>query len=530
MSSFSIVVHQRGGKAELFEFVKPTITIGRADTNDLVLPNKGVSRVHAQIDFEKGLAPRITDLQSANGIIINGQTASGPTEILAEDIVLIGPYKLVCGPAVPRTTERASRPEAFRIEQSPVELNELQKQPGLVQIPDSPIELSQLELLHEVSVRLARTESVVDVTETAVALLFKIAGVHRATLMSWDENRQEVHQGEVRARTGSIDALEQVFDPRKLVLSRTILNKVSQENRPLHLRDARAEVGFAESDSIVRAGIQAAFCSPLTFQGRMMGVLYADNLETANAFSEADFRLFTTIAAQTGMALASAISRGELRKRDVEQAAMRLYIPPQIVDKIEATGGEVELGGLMQPVTVLFADIRGFSGISERMDAREVVSMLNEFFTAMTDVIINCGGTLDKYIGDCVMALFGAPVPASDDAERAVRAAVAMQRRVVELSRSRVGRGLAEIQIGIGVHTGHAVVGNIGSTQRMQYTAIGDTVNLAARLVSHAASGQIVISSACFSSVSGSSLCESLGDVQFKGFDRKRDIYSVLWR
>ena len=299
MSSFSIVVHQRGGKAELYEFVKPTITIGRADTNDLVLPGNSVSRVHAQIDFEKGLTPRITDLQSANGIIINGQTASGPTEILAEDVVLIGPYKLVCGPAVPRTTERASRPEAFRIEQSPVELNELQKQPGLVQIPNSPIELRQLELLHEVSVRLARTESVVDVTETAVALLFKIVGVHRATLMSWDEDRQEVHQGEVRARSG-IDALEQVFDPRKLVLSRTILNKVSQENRPLHIRDARAEVGFAESDSIVRAGIQAAFCSPLTFQGRMMGVLYADNLETANAFSEADFRLFTTIAAQTG--------------------------------------------------------------------------------------------------------------------------------------------------------------------------------------------------------------------------------------
>ena len=152
---------------------------------------------------------------------------------------------------------------------------------------------------------------------------------------------------------------------------------------------------------------------------------------------------------------------------------------------------------------------------------------------AETARILKAGITssfLDKFIGDCVMALFGAPVPASDDAERAVRAAVAMQRRVLELSRSRVGRGLAEIQIGIGVHTGHAVVGNIGSTQRMQYTAIGDTVNLAARLVSHAASGQIVISSACFSSVSGSSLCESLGDVQFKGFDRKRDIYSILWR
>ena len=266
------------------------------------------------------------------------------------------------------------------------------------------------------------------------------------------------------------------YDPKNLVLSKTILQKVRQENRPLHIRDARSHVDIGRSLSVLRAGIQAAFCSPLTFQGRFLGVLYADNLATPDAFSSDDFRIFTTIAAQTGLALASSITRGELLKREVEQAAMRLYLSPQVADLITAANGGVELGGVLQPVTVLFADIRNFTKISEHLDAREVVNFLNEFFTAMTEVILQAGGTLDKYIGDCVMALFGAPVPAADDSQRAVEAAINMQCEAARLN--------SQIQIGVGIHTGRAVVGNIGSAQRMQYTAIGDTVN--ARLVHYA--------------------------------------------
>jgi adenylate cyclase len=290
------------------------------------------------------------------------------------------------------------------------------------------------------------------------------------------------------------------------VLSKTILQKVREENRPLHIRDTRP--------SVVRAGIQAAFCSPLTFQGRFLGVLYADNLAAPDAFTPDDFRIFTTIAAQTGLALASALTRGELLKREVEQAAMRLYLPPQVADLITAGHGGVELGGVLQPVTVLFADIRNFTQLSEHLDAHEVVLLLNEFFTAMTTVIFDAGGTLDKYIGDCVMALFGAPVPAADDVERAVQAAMNMQRA-------------ARIGIGVGLHTGRAVIGNIGSSQRMQYTAIGDTVNVAARLVSLASPGQIIVSED-IRNLSGGWF-EPLGEVQLKGRRQKMNVFSLLW-
>jgi adenylate cyclase len=271
--------------------------------------------------------------------------------------------------------------------------------------------------------------------------------------------------------------------------------------------------------SVLRAGIQAAFCSPLTFQGRFLGVLYADNLTAPDAFSSDDFRIFTTIAAQTGLALASSITRGELLKREVEQAAMRLYLSPQVADLITEMNGGVELGGVLQPVTVLFADIRDFTKISEHLDAREVVLLLNEFFTSMTGVILDAGGTLDKYIGDCVMALFGAPVPAADDAQRAVQAAINMQREAARLNN--------QIQIGVGIHTGRAVVGNIGSAQRMQYTAIGDTVNVAARLVHMAAPGQIIVSEDIRNLASG--FFEPLGEVELKGRQQKMTIYSLQW-
>ena len=291
-----------------------------------------------------------------------------------------------------------------------------------------------------------------------------------------------------------------------------------------------SDAALSGAMSIMHAGIRAAFCSPLTFQGRLMGVLYADNLVEPGAFSPSDFRLFTTIAAQTCLALATALSRGELLKRQVEQAAMRLFMPSQVADLIAATDGGVELGGVLQTVTILFADIRGFTRISEEMDAREVVLLLNEFFTAMTEVIFSAGGTLDKYIGDCVMALFGAPIPSGNDAERALSAAIHMQQAVARLNASRSKRGMPEIHIGVGLHSGRAVVGNIGSTQRMQYTAIGDTVNVAARLMHHAAGDQICISEAFARAVKRSDAFEHLGEVQLKGRDRKVTIYSVPWR
>jgi len=522
MAQRSFLIYRPDGSSAPCPLSLPLIRIGRGEDNEIILedPTRSISRFHAQLMLDPDGRSILTDLRSSNGTFVNEQILNGPVALGQDDVVRIGPYRLVFRDHITAAPKPAPPLPAFQIEAAAVELDQLQDRPHLLTPSVSGTAASTpqflaLELLHEVGVRLARTVTPADVAETSLDLLFKIAGVQRATLMSWDDSQQAFLPADLYTAGGKkmTDVTPASYDPRGLVLSQTILRKVRQENRPLHIRDARSHAEIGHSQSIIRAGIQAAFCSPLSFQGRFLGVLYADNLAAPDAFSQEDFRIFTTIAAQTGLALASAITRGQLLQREVEQAAMRLYLSPQVTDLISASGGGVELGGVLQPVTVLFADIRNFTQLSEQMDAREVVLMLNEFFTAMTQVIIDAGGTLDKYIGDCVMALFGAPLPAADDLDRAVQAAINMQRA-------------STIPIGVGLHTGPAVIGNIGSTQRMQYTAIGDTVNVAARLVSLAAPGQIIVSEEVRNQAEG--FFEPLGEVELKGRQRKMNVFSLL--
>ena len=171
-----------------------------------------------------------------------------------------------------------------------------------------------------------------------------------------------------------------------------------------------------------------------------------------------------------------------LKERDELRTTFGKYMTASVVDHL--LGGKVALGGETLPVTIVFSDIRSFTTISERRDAQELVGLLNEYFTEMVGAVMEANGVVDKYIGDAIMAVFGAPVPTPDDPVNAVRAAVRMRQALVVLNRKFEARGMAPLRTGIGIHTGQVVAGNIGSERRMEYTVIGDAVNLASRLES----------------------------------------------
>jgi adenylate cyclase len=187
----------------------------------------------------------------------------------------------------------------------------------------------------------------------------------------------------------------------------------------------------------------------------------------------------------------------------------------------------IQPGGRQMDISVLFADIRGFTTLSENLPPPEVVEILNQYLESMGEQIFAHGGTLDKYMGDGMMVLFGAPLEQPDHAERAVRAALAMQQAAAQVSHER-GEVEWDMVYGIGITTGPAVVGHIGSKRRLDYTAIGDTVNLAARLEGKAPPGAIYISQATYDAVKHITLVEALEPTMVKGKAKPVVVYKVL--
>ena len=201
----------------------------------------------------------------------------------------------------------------------------------------------------------------------------------------------------------------------------------------------------------------------------------------------------------------------------------------QVAEEIMKDRDRIKLGGNRSNVTVLFSDIRNFTTISEQLEAEEVVTMLNSYFTRMLDPIFRYEGTLDKFIGDAMMAVFGAPIPLVNDAEHAVRAALEMRRALRWYNEDRAGQGLSPIDNGIGITKCEAVSGNIGSEQRMDYTVIGDTVNIASRLegLTKSYDLKILVNEGVYNEIKDKIPCVDLGFAHVKGKEGDVHIYGV---
>ncbi|MEA2063900.1 MAG: adenylate/guanylate cyclase domain-containing protein [Gemmatimonadota bacterium] len=208
---------------------------------------------------------------------------------------------------------------------------------------------------------------------------------------------------------------------------------------------------------------------------------------------------------------------------------LKRYVHPIVVDMALESGQELVLGGQLREVTVLFADIRGFTSLSEQRTPGEVVEILNNFFDLMIDVVFNHNGTVDKIVGDEIMVLFGAPFSFGDDTRRAVSCALSMLEALRSFNNRRRARGEVAIEVGIGINRGPVVSGNIGSTRQMSYTVIGDAVNLASRLVDHAGPGQILISRSVREELDSVFICRKTNDrLKVKGKKKPVEVFEVL--
>lgn len=200
------------------------------------------------------------------------------------------------------------------------------------------------------------------------------------------------------------------------------------------------------------------------------------------------------------------------------------YVSKDVVKHITETKGAVELGGEEREITAMFADIRGFTSISEKMQPRQVIAFLNHYFGDMTDLVFKNNGTLDKFIGDALFAVWGSPLPQQDHALNAVKCAIEIQQKL----RTKRRFGMPKIKLGIGICTGPAVIGNMGSKQRQEFTAIGDTVNTASRLSGLTEGGQIIITESTYNAVKNHVIAKKLSSIKVKGKEKPVAIYEVL--
>jgi adenylate cyclase len=214
---------------------------------------------------------------------------------------------------------------------------------------------------------------------------------------------------------------------------------------------------------------------------------------------------------------------------ELERASrLKRYLSPSLADSILSGSQDVTLGSSRKFLTTFFSDIRGFTSATERMEPEELVTELNDYFSAMTDIVFKHGGTLDKYVGDAVMVFFGDPIPQDDHAERAVRMAFEMLERIRALEDHWFRRYDVEFRIGIGIATGWVTVGDIGSPARSDYTVLGNQVNLASRLADKAEPGQVLVTERTMKAVDRFVEGREIDQVSLKGISRPIKIYEVF--
>lgn len=532
-----LIISSPDGKNGILELNKPLITVGRGNANDLVLNDASVSRFHAVFKLRDN-SIFVADRGSTNGIVLNDEKISKETELKNGDVALLGLYRLRLEnvddnglqvrrgewPSTLNNLMRDRTQQAALPRSSDTHSNELTDLAGRVKKLERENYL--LTVLYEAGKALNSKLALEHICEQVISLACLIEGVERGFVMLFDERGEVAKQTEVRYR----DPASAGSRPQ-IILSTRVLELIRKERQPILIEDVSADERFSGSESLKISGLRSAMCAPLVGKDQLFGVLYVDNLEKASAFTQDELNVFALVAAQAGAAVDNAMAHEKIAQQSLQRSALERFLSPEVVEMVVANP-DIRLGGVNQEVTVMFADIRGFTTMSETMAPSRVVEILNEYFTRVTDVIFDNGGTLDKYIGDAVMAVFGAPISKGNDAAAAVSSAMQIQRLLVELNRDAAAREWPELRVGIGINTGYAIAGNIGSPRRLDYTVVGDAVNTAQRLMTNAAGGQILISESTAKKLgkTGKTIdLERLPELKVKGRSEAVPVFRVNW-
>ncbi len=536
-----LVIEQPNEPPKTVLFRGDEMGFGRAADNDVVLVAEEVSRHHAKL-CRRGREVALIDLESLNGTFVNHQRIVERVLSDQDEIRFGGKCRIIYhddsqferegtkeernGSSVHGDLERIRA----KMDQAANHLTMLGMRPAAGKPPSTPeasaeelVDMSRayrrLEALYRVSKLIASEFGLSKRLAAVLDTVMEVLEAERGFVMLRDENTDSLRVSVARGMGHELHSGAP---------SMGIARRAAIDGEPVLMMDAESDRQFGLRESIVVQNIVSAMCVPLQIEGRILGSIYVDTSAARFAFKEADLELFASLASQSAMAIDNVRLYERMLAAERKRANLGRFLSPAIVEEIMKEESTLELGGQKRVATTMFCDIRGFTPMAERLEPGQVVAMLNEHFTAMTEIIFDLQGTLDKYVGDEIMAVFGSPLSAVGDAERAVHAALAIQARNAQLNERRVQEGHPELQLGIGMDTGEVVAGYIGSPMRMEFTVIGDHVNTGRRLCDLAQGGQVVISDATYQCVKDLVKVRAIGAVTLKGKQNPVEAYVVL--
>lgn len=518
--------YEANGQRREFDLTTERVNIGRAEDSTLVLPpgTQGASRRHSTLLLEDGKW-FLVDNASTNGTSLNGHRITRE-RLHNGDLFTIANIQFLFIDPAPRAMPTSDlininqRSINGSIFMDPADMGHLladmahqtdssvkillgdmhvQKVVDLDRKPKEQREVLRetpsvgridlgVEIFGQVGEALLSTSDLKGMLESILNLAFDNVPAEHGVILLYDEITSHVTPSCFKS-----------LDPRpetRMQISRSIINEAMHSKQALLVTDAESDSRFAEAASVVALEISSAMCLPLICKQKVVGLLYVDTTSRDVPFNESHLDILSALALFSAVALEYARLKDEIAKEQRIRNKLSRYHSPAVVDQIcaFAAGGasdEVMLAEERE-VTIVFTDLAGFTAASEKLEPPDVVKMLNRLFARLAAAVFEYGGTLDKFMGDGMLAFFGAPLNQPDHRERAVRAALQMQADIAELN---VGQPLdKQIRVRIGINSGPAVVGEMGSPERHDYTVIGDAVNLASRLESSvAAPGQIVL-------------------------------------
>ena len=528
-------------------------SLGRHPENTVEIPDRSVSKFHAQIQRDVHGRHILKDLGSRNGTWVSGRRTE--THALQDgDDVVLGTVRFrfredrsqrqVTGALrMGDRTSDSSRGLTLRggaaQGRGTVQLMDLAASiehksafavGGDTFLPaDQVTDLDQLRrdydklrIAQQLSADIRFDRDLDELLQSVVSRIFDMLPADRCAVLLMGPDGSTLEPRMVMERGGGAPL-------ETMPLSQTVLNQAIADRKAILSSDTLSDGRFEAAESIVALAIRAAMCVPLIYEDAIFGVMHVDTRSVQKPFTPKDLQLFSTIANQTAAALKNASLVQEIQRESETRARLGRLLSPNLVEEVVAGKLDMSLGGGRRRAAVVFTDIRSFTSMSERMTAEEVTAMLNEYFEVMVDIVFRHGGTLDKYLGDGMMALFGVPKEADDAAAQAVLCGLEMQLALRSLNRNRQARGEDPIAMGVGVNFGEVVWGALGSRKTMDYTVVGDVVNTASRLCSVARGGQVLISENARNALPERGFAmDALEPADVKGKAERVPVYSVL--